>query len=135
MSVPSTETVSTMGVQWRITPRIDSLDTKKKTYLSCNPEHVCSFYICIPTFYFKTIISALIRRTITIQSQLYSFTIYTAESWNTSPVIGHLKLQTQLLKPSNSLLTSIWKCFTVNAMIILLHILFCYFFYSYLPTR
>ena len=66
-----------------ILERIDSLERKKNIfslitfififciYLS-NPIHVCSFYIYICTFYFKTIISALIRQTITIQSQLVS---------------------------------------------------------------
>jgi hypothetical protein len=113
VSVPSTETVSTMGVQWRITPRIDSLDTKKKTYLSCNPEHVCSFYICIPTFYFKTIISALIRRTITIQSQLVlQFTQM------------NLEIPAQLLA-----VLSFKRNLSCNAMIILLNILFLLFFF------
>jgi hypothetical protein len=71
VSVPSTETVSTMGVQWRFTPRIDSLDTKKKkhTYLVIRNMFV-RFIFIFQLSILKTIISALIRRTITIQSQL-----------------------------------------------------------------
>jgi hypothetical protein len=136
VSVPSTETVSTMGVQWRFTPRIDSLDTKKKkkhTYLVIRNMFV-RFIFIFQLSILKTIISALIRRTITIQSQLVSqFTRLNLET--PAQLLAILSFKRNCW----NLLTHSWLLSGSASPLMLWSsswiFYFAIFFYSCLPTR